>query len=114
MAIEIKKEESPIPSLATEVVDVRVRGLEVAKQFRLDDQRIVRIYEGKAKHMTKAQKMMASDYLVNGKPDDEMLFPCMMSLLVTLDNKCLSPEDWADMCLPVYNKIFPEFAEVNF
>lgn len=108
-SIDLSKQDQEIPTLTREETHPFVQDLEVSSSFKLKDGRIVRIYEGEAGHSQRAQEFCHSNDF-----GQEWFTPHLMSQLVTIDNKALSPEEWKKMKLKVYNQIYPEFVGVNF
>lgn len=116
ISIDLKKDQVPvIPVLDKKDLDPRVSDLELAKSFRLRDGRIVRVYEGLSGHTENANFQCQTTYAdENGEPNQSFFFPVLMSDLVTIDNKFLSPEDWKKVKMKDYNMIYASFTAVNF
>ena len=84
----------------------------IAATVKLSDGRIAKIAKAKGKHVMRVQKLVAS--LDKRESAEEMYFPMLFSLLVIVDDKFLSPEDFADMSMKDYNAILVEFTGINF
>lgn len=110
---EQKKNNSTISNEDTRVFVTLLDGTKepVAKEIVLSDGRKAQIIKGKGRQAMAAQ----SDALgADGLPDMKKFYSSLMSALVLIDMKNLSPDDILDMDMKDYNAINSEFQALNF
>ncbi len=110
---EQKKNTNTISNDDTRVFVTLLDGTKepVAKEVTLRDGRIAQIVEGSARHAIDVQTDCLGD---DGKPNMKKFYSTLMSNLIVIDGKCLSPEDILKMNIKDYNAINVEFMALNF
>lgn len=76
------------------------------KKFTLPSGIVAAIELGKGKDVRQAQKM--------SEGDSSMYMNCMMSLLVTIDEKRFVPEDFDELAANDYMELLVKMSEINF